>query len=204
MKNFGYIKSELDGTEFVFGAPSMNNIPEIFTYRDVMPNILDQGNESICVPCSISGFLNWRENLDNGSKSDNGVDYHGIYDKRTNEGEGMSFKEAFHILKHEGVDSGKGMLNVYRYALVNNVLDLKKAIVANGPCVGALPVYNYSREFWNNNNGYFQGGHAICIVGYDKDGFIIRNSWGTRFADKGYTRIKYKDFTNFYELWTIE
>jgi len=32
-----------------------------------------------------------------------------------------------------------------------------------------------------------RGGHAICVVGYTKDGrFIIRNSWGTSWGDKGF------------------
>jgi len=30
------------------------------------------------------------------------------------------------------------------------------------------------------------GGHAVCIVGYTKDHFIIRNSWGPTWGDKGF------------------
>jgi len=32
-----------------------------------------------------------------------------------------------------------------------------------------------------------RGGHAVCIVGYRADGrFIVRNSWGTTWGDKGF------------------
>src|SRR5215208_1936376 len=31
-----------------------------------------------------------------------------------------------------------------------------------------------------------RGGHAIALVGYTPDRFIVRNSWGTRWGDKGY------------------
>ncbi len=33
------------------------------------------------------------------------------------------------------------------------------------------------------------GGHAIAIVGYDRQGFIVRNSFGTNWGDDGYGRI---------------
>jgi hypothetical protein len=31
-----------------------------------------------------------------------------------------------------------------------------------------------------------RGGHAVALVGYTPDRFIVRNSWGTRWADKGF------------------
>jgi C1A family cysteine protease len=31
----------------------------------------------------------------------------------------------------------------------------------------------------------------VVIVGYDEKGWIIRNSWGSEWADKGYAHIGY-------------
>lgn len=31
-----------------------------------------------------------------------------------------------------------------------------------------------------------RGGHAVCIVGYTPGHFIVRNSWGTQWGDKGF------------------
>jgi hypothetical protein len=31
-----------------------------------------------------------------------------------------------------------------------------------------------------------RGGHAVCLVGYTKKYFIVRNSWGTQWGDKGF------------------
>ena len=31
-----------------------------------------------------------------------------------------------------------------------------------------------------------RGGHAVALVGYTPDRFIVRNSWGTGWGDKGF------------------
>lgn len=38
-----------------------------------------------------------------------------------------------------------------------------------------------------------RGGHAVCLVGYPKDYFIARNSWGTDWGDKGFA-YAYNDY----------
>ena len=203
--NFGFEPSVMDGSEHIFGGGvPMTDLPKSYSYRRFLPKVLNQGMESICVPCSVSAYLNWRENLPTGSKKDNKIDYHEIYKIRTNYGEGMSFKEAFHYLRHHGVSSAVGNLKISEYALLRDAYQLKNALIMNGPCVGALPVYSDRPEFWNKEpNDDFYGFHAISIVGYNTEGFIIRNSWGTGFADNGYTVIKYEDFNKILELWTV-
>jgi C1A family cysteine protease len=59
-----------------------------------------------------------------------------------------------------------------------------------------------------NKNESLLGGHCMTCVGYD-DGlqrFIVRNSWGTNWGDKGYCYIPYSymsDSNNTFDLWTI-
>ena len=53
------------------------------------------------------------------------------------------------------------------------------------------------------------GGHAVAVVGYcDKQKhFIIRNSWGEEWGDKGYFYMPYKFITNpqyANDFWTVE
>ena len=202
---FGFEPSVMDGTEHIFGAGMpMTNLPKSYSYRRFLPGVLNQGQESICVPCSVSAYLNWRENLSTGSKKDNKINYHEIYNIRSNAGEGMTFKEAFHYLRHHGVSSKAGNLQIKEYALIRNVDALKAALIMNGPCVGALPVYSDRPEFWNKMPGDgLYGYHAISLVGYNNDGFIIRNSWGTGFGNSGYTTIMFEDFGKLLEVWTI-
>ncbi len=38
------------------------------------------------------------------------------------------------------------------------------------------------------------GGHAIAIVGYVKDGFIIQNSWGSNWGSNGFAVLPYEDW----------
>jgi hypothetical protein len=201
--NFGFVPSTIDGSEHIFGAP-MTVLPKYYSYKRFLPGVLDQGSRPICVPCSVSAYLNWRENLKTGSKKDNKIDYDEIYDVRTNDGDGMTFKEAFRYLRHHGVSSKAGVLKINEYAMIKNGGALKLALIMNGPCFGALPVYNGRDEFWKSGPGdCFCGYHAISIVGYNEEGFIIRNSWGTNFGDKGYSILKYEDYSKLIEVWTI-
>ena len=40
------------------------------------------------------------------------------------------------------------------------------------------------------------GGHAFVIVGYNRDGFIIQNSWGEEWGSKGLAVLSYEDWLN--------
>jgi C1A family cysteine protease len=40
------------------------------------------------------------------------------------------------------------------------------------------------------------GGHCMLIVGYTKDHFIVRNSWGTSWGDAGYCYMPFDYLTN--------
>jgi hypothetical protein len=201
---FGFKPSIIDGTERIFDTIDKIELPENYTFKAYMPPVINQGEDSICVPCSVSTYLNWKENLKSGEVKDNKVSLFEIYDSRETDGEGMTFKDAFKYLKHKGVSSKAGKLKISAYGKINNPLALKYAIVMNGPCFGALPVYSDDYDFWNKKPGdTLLGYHAISIIGYDEEGFFIRNSWGTSFGDRGYTKIKNSELDEMLELWTI-
>lgn len=200
--NFGCIKSKIDGTEYVFSEKDFN-IPDKYSYEDTLPKVLNQGDQSICVPCSISAFLNWECNINQEvSKVDNKIDLQEIYNSRQDKIPGMQIKEALSYLKNHGVNSKKGILKIDKYAKINSEEALKYALIANGPCIGALPVYDFDKnEFWEDSSE-FEGYHAVAIIGYNTKGFIIRNSWGESFGNNGNITIPYNS-EKFLELWTI-
>lgn len=200
----GCIPSTIDGSEHIFGVTEMPKFPDTYSYVDIMCPILNQGSAQICVPCTVSSYLNWRENLEDGSSNDNNIKMYDIYKSRTNYGEGMTYKDALKFLNKTGVNSDKGILKINAYAMVTNPLMLKMALIMNGPCFGALPVFNDNCKFWQQNAGDgLQGYHAIAIVGFDEEGFIIRNSWGRSFCRKGYTTLPYEEFNRLIEIWTV-
>lgn len=203
-KLFGFKPSQIDGTERIFSADETIELPDKYTYRPYLPQVLDQGEQSICVPCTVSAYLNWRENLKDGEIKDNKISLFDIYKVRTNKGEGMTYKDAFKFLRRNGVKSKAGVLKINAYGMIKNIENLRYALVMNGPCCGALPVYNMDSDFWLKKQGdKLMGYHAISIIGYDNEGFFIRNSWGSGFADRGYTHIKNNDMDKMLEIWTI-
>ena len=103
-----------------------------------------------------------------------------------------------------GVKSKAGILKINSYGRVMSKEVLKYALILNGPCFGALPVYSDRDKFWEKWAGdTFCGYHAIALVGYNEEGFIIRNSWGRKFGDNGYVTIPYEDFDELIEIWTV-
>jgi hypothetical protein len=49
------------------------------------------------------------------------------------------------------------------------------------------------------------GAHAFAIVGYDRDGFIIQNSWGTSWGTGGRAVLRYEDWNdNAMDCWVAQ
>lgn len=204
--SLGCTPSKLDGTEAQYQPFNSLKLPEAYSYEKILSPILNQGQSSTCVPCSISSYINWNINVVNAHiKVDNKVSINDIYKIRADKfADGMTIKEALHHIYKNGVNTNAGLFKIRKYAMIGNPQYLKYAIISNGPCIGALKVYNSEKDFWNNRgNDNLQGGHAIAIVGWNKEGFIIRNSWGSSWGNKGYTILKYEDFNKLLELWTL-
>ena len=202
---YGWTPSKLDGSEYKFDEIKNYDIPEEYSYIDYLPPVENQGSTNMCVTYSLAAHLDWNCNVDNKQDNirNNHINKKEIYAVRKNPGDnGMTFKEALSFCKHSGVSSDLGKLKIDSYMMINSLVALKQALLLNGPCIGGLYVRNNNTpDFWNGNKNF--GGHAIAIVGYNKQGFIIRNSWGKSFGNNGYVILPYKDFNKILECWTI-
>lgn len=90
-------------------------------------------------------------------------------------------------------------INSY-YNLGTDLSHWQEWIVVNGPILTRLDV----DETWMNATatkgklekyikpGTPYGGHAVCLVGYNQKHFIVRNSWGTDWGDRGFAYASYK------------
>jgi hypothetical protein len=73
-----------------------------------------------------------------------------------------------------------------------------KGAVSQGPVLCALAVYNdfysyYGGVYEPGSGVYFEGLHAITIVGWDDSdrSWICKNSWGTGWGNSGYFKIRW-------------
>lgn len=198
---YGLIPSKLDGTEHKanFGA---FKVPDSFSYKEIMPPIRNQGSTPTCVCQTLTGMLDVQRNAKNGVvKVCNNFPIDELYSQRSDKlQDGMSIKEALSILRHKGLKGEK----IDNYAMCGSCEIVKQAIIANGPvAIGMLAYDNGTDRYWERK-GECMGGHCTMLVGYDKKGFIMRNSWGTSYGNKGYITLPFSDFNEYcIECWTI-
>lgn len=77
--------------------------------------------------------------------------------------------------------------------LGTNPDDWRKWLALNGPILTRLGVdktwdraTNTSGKLEQYQPETVRGGHAVCLVGYSEDYFIVRNSWGKSWGDQGF------------------
>lgn len=198
---YGYIPSKLDGTEEIFTIDSKLEIPEEYSWQEVLPPVRDQGNTQTCVCQSLTCILDFIKNSEDDTPGEcNNFSINTLYNMRSNKPqEGMSIKEGLEIIKNVGLNNMK----INSYAMVPSVEACKLAVMMFGPVVVGSFVYNSDiTEFWKKM-GNSMGGHAYIISGWTKTHFIIRNSWGKSYGKNGYAKMSFKDFEKYIlEAWT--
>jgi hypothetical protein len=78
------------------------------------------------------------------------------------------------LMVHEGWNEPGPMTRQITYYLSGNSLDRELPIIAR--------------------KGRADSGHAVAIVGYTQDGFIIQNSWGEGWGNGGFALLPYEDW----------
>lgn len=118
-----------------------------------------------------------------------------VISKFTNKPTDICYKEA----------SGNKAIKYER--LSRSLYDFKSCLASGFPFVGGFAVYESFETKEVAKTGMmpmpskdekFYGGHAILVMGYDDSigCFIVRNSWGTKWGDKGYFYMPYDYLLN--------
>jgi C1A family cysteine protease len=93
---------------------------------------------------------------------------------------------------------------------ISATAEMKTWLSTKGPLVSCLSVYDdffaYTSGIYTYVSGPLQGGHCICIVGYDDNQgcWIGKNSWGTAWGENGFFRIAYGQCGIDATMWAVE
>ena len=225
------VRSPTDKRDWIFKDIN-TNVPPIIDYRNQLTPVRNQGEYGSCFAMSSCCMKEYQERQDYNFQNYLSPKFfyaqrYNIHDDDAQNDEGMYTRDVMKILQYIGVCTEKSCpyINVDKkqdwtslldeakqhvishYARVDNLTSLLHAISENGVCLITLPVYNTSLiEFWKKNSEHdtLIGGHAVAIVGYNltKHHFILRNSWGSSWGDKGYCYWKFSDWGSHWEIWT--
>ena len=88
----------------------------------------------------------------------------------------------------------------YRVNMLKEKIAAKNPLVIGSKTFGSIEYVGVkSSGLWDSySNEIIDGGHAMCVVGYDDNkfggAFEVMNSWGDYWGDDGFLWIKYDDF----------
>lgn len=205
---------------------SSEALPPTLDLRARLPAVRDQGPEGACAAFAAAVVKEAQEFVDVGMRSHMSPRF--VYARRENKpAEGMYLRDVMQILQRAGtcteaacpyapnepdkafdaaMQEEAARFVIARYALCDTLDAIKHALVHQGPCIVALPAYNYGAAFWRQSTPQepMLGGHAVACVGYDnaRRALLLRNSWGAGWNGGGYAWFPYADWGTQWEVWS--
>jgi C1A family cysteine protease len=187
--------------------------------------IKDQGRRGTCVAMTLSCMKEVQETFELPELKDDLMSPNSLYFYRKPES-GMYCRNAMKILQEKGMclektfpytmkeepeaipeEAIKEASNyvIKSYARVDTIEGAKKALVEFGPLMIAFPYYSNGKpEFWQKPSidSPVDGGHAVAVVGWNKEGFVLRNSWGENWNGDGHVVYPFAEWGAHWELWS--
>jgi len=217
------LKSPFDERDYTIDKLSNKNFPSVLDLTEKLPKVRNQGSQGSCAAHTAACIKEWQELMDIGFYEYMSPQF--IYNNRENQdSEGMYPRDVMKILNKLGccsetsypygtIEDPKNIdskiyqeaskYKIKKYARIYTIDGLKNALFNHGPCLIAVPVYNYTGRMWKQRDGdTYNGGHAMTVVGYNNNGFLIRNSWGNDWCNNGYTTLDYNDWDLIWEVWS--
>lgn len=220
----------------VFKTVRSSTLPDKLDLSKQMLPPRNQGGIGACGAFSACGIKHWQERKDTGiyeyfsaiyfylwrpNYPKGGMTARGImevlskygtclektapYPKDTRDRSAPERKRSF--ITTEMIQEGKNF-RIKSFARCERPKDVIKALNTSGPVLLTVPVYKADKRMWKPRPGYQtpKGGHAMCIVGYDKEKrvFKVRNSWGPTWGDgTGHCYLPFGHWGYIYDAWTV-
>ena len=120
------------------------------------------------------------------------------------------YNSGLNTIPHPNVHSWASLFRIKKYARVRTQEDIKALLLRNIPVsIGMFMddgFYNLrnSNWVWQPTRVGNRGGHAVLIVGFNKEGFIVDNSWGFWWGRQGQFIIPYDKMAEHTFDWFVE
>lgn len=209
--------------------PGDQQVPAVFSHMSKLRPVRNQRQQAACTGFAAACMKEVHENIENELSENLSPQY--VYDMRENPNlAGMHLRDAMKILHKRGIptehtypyrpnpfdepqldDEPRAVKaeaanhRIKGYAQVETIMDAKRALYKNGPLIISFPINNHDiPQFWLHTytDTRYAGSHAVTVVGYDAEGFMLRNSWGIQWGDKGYVKYPYEQWGMHWEVWT--
>lgn len=223
-KENGVVRSDIDPGDNVFEQISygmkLSNIAsiDIDLSEHTLPS-KSQGHRGTCAAFAAASILQILKSM-SGSACEYFSPEFIYYHRDNNPAPGMSARNVFRILRDIGSvpeymypygSTQKPEKKLYEIANRNKITffakistcnGLKKALLHMGPCYFVLPLYKSRPYFWRQLPGEIDDeGHAVVVIGYNKEGFILKNSWGCDWNGDGCIIFPFTDWGLHWECW---
>jgi len=206
-------------------------LPQAFSRKSEMPPVRDQGKLGTCVGHAACAIKEWQERQQ-GDNPEGGLSPRFIYAlAKQQDGipsqAGTYPRVALKVVQEYGdcpervfpygeltsdvnlspppadVVVAAKPYKISTYARLNNLGEVKRAIVEQGPVLLGITVcenFMQAKDYIPEPEGYVYGGHAIVACAYDDNiklgpytgGVLLQNSWGTSWAQNGYCWLPYE------------
>jgi len=214
--------SPIDSRDYIYSAQNHILLPDQVDLRPALSKPRDSGSRRSNLAFATASIKEYHEriNLDfDGCMSPESILFY-VKNKKS-----QNCREMMKILQKRGIspekffpfqyqsepteipESAKIIMSNFRirqYAQVETIQAAKEAIFKYGPLLMSFPIHKNSPILWkpSNKNKNVIGGHAVAIVGYNQEGFIIRNSWSASWNGDGHVIYPYSDWKSHWEIWT--